>query len=96
MATLIFESDFSKFIFNTENNEFDGNYESKFAISSSELLDIIKNNQSLFNCTILITPIFFCVRQILRFEEQDFCLIENTIPIIEMKDGKNFIDFEDN
>ena len=96
LATLIFESDFSKFIFNTENNEFDGNYESKFAISSSELLDIIKNNQSLFNCTILITPIFFCVRQILRFEEQDFCLIENTIPIIEMKDGKNFIDFEDN
>ena len=95
-AILVFESDFSKFSFITENNEFDGNYESKFAIKTSELYDITKNYQSLYNYTILITPLIFCIRHVLRFEEQDFCLIENTIPIIEMKDGKNFIDFEDN
>ena len=95
-AILVFECDYSKFSFITENNEFDGNYESKFAIRTVELYDITKNYHSLINYNILITPILFCIRQVLTFEEHDFCLIENTIPIIEMKDGKNFFDFEDN
>ena len=95
-ALLVFQCDYSKFSFITESNDFEGNYESNFAIQCSELYDIIKIFQNLNNLSILITPLFFCLRQILRFEEQDFCLIENTIPIIEMKDGQNILDFEDN
>ena len=95
-AVLVFQCDCSKFSFITESNDFEGNYESNFAIQCSELYDIIKIFQNLNNLSILITPLFFCLRQILCLKEQDFCLIENTIPIIEMNDRQNIIDFEDN
>ena len=95
-ALLVFQCDYSKFSFITESNDFEGNYESNFAIQCSELYDIIKIFQNLNNLSILITPLFFCLRQILCLKEQDFCLIENSIPIIEMNDRQNIIDFEDN
>ena len=52
--------DFFKFSFIIKSNDFEGNYESNFAIQCSELYDITKIVQNLYNLSILITPHLMC------------------------------------
>ena len=59
-VVLVFQCDFFKFSFIIKSNDFEGNFESNFAIQCSELYDITKIVQNLYNLSILITPHLMC------------------------------------
>ena len=81
---LVFQCKFFKFSFITKSHYFEGNYESNFVINFSEWYNITKIEQNLCDSFCFNYSSLFCLSQILLFDEQDFCLTENTIQIIEM------------